>query len=200
MTGRRAFDVALALPASCVALPLMLLAAIAITLTDGRPILFVQKRSGRFSVPFAMFKLRTMTDRRDESGALLPDAMRVTPVGRFLRRSRLDELPALWNILRGDMALVGPRPLLVETVKGFHAAGHLRAVVRPGLTGWAQVNGNTRLTATEKLSLDLWYIANRTAMLDLLILVKTARVMLFGERIGHRHLRRADAYRPDRRG
>jgi lipopolysaccharide/colanic/teichoic acid biosynthesis glycosyltransferase len=162
-------------------------------------VLFCQRRSGRDGEVFEMLKFRSMTDARDNSGALLPDADRLTASGRFLRRSRLDELPGLLSIVRGDMALVGPRPLLPETIASMGAEGRRRGTVRPGLTGWAQVNGNALLTNEDKLSLDLWYIANRSLRLDLAIIARTVAVIFAGEHINTTNLEKAVAGDPYRR-
>lgn len=139
---------------------------------------------------FILAKLRTMSDARDAGGNLLPDERRVSTSGIWLRRMRLDEFPQLLSILRGEMALVGPRPLKPETVMQFGADGVRRGAVRPGLTGWAQVSGNTSLSNEEKLRLDLWYIAHRSAALDLQIIFETIGVALFGE---HKNASRLDA-------
>ncbi|MGZ3218286.1 sugar transferase [Paracoccus sp. T5] len=163
-------------------LPIQIGAAITIRLILGPPLLFRQDRVGQDGKTITLCKMRTMNDRRGADGALLPDGMRVTPFTRLVRRLRLDELPQLWMILRGDMALVGPRPLLPATLAQFGALGRMRNSVRPGLTGWAQVSGNTRLDDREKLALDLWYVAHRSAILDGRILLETAATALFGER------------------
>ncbi len=157
-------------------------AALALRASLGPPIFFRQTRSGRGQKAFEILKLRTMRDARDATGRLLQDHARQTALSALIRRLRLDELPQLWLILRGEMALVGPRPLLPETVQSLGALGRERASVRPGLTGWAQVSGNTQLSDEEKLRLDLWYIANRSLTLDLRILSETLGVALFGER------------------
>jgi lipopolysaccharide/colanic/teichoic acid biosynthesis glycosyltransferase len=141
-----------------------------------------------------------MEDRRDATGRLLPDAARLRPCGRFLRRLRLDELPELWNVLRGDMALVGPRPLLPQDVAAMGADGERRGGVRPGLTGWAQVNGNTRLDTRDKLVLDLWYIEHRSLRLDLRIFLRTLATLIAGEQINDFELGRAHARALDWRG
>lgn len=180
---RRGLDIAVALVALAVTAPLLLVAALAVLADIGRPILFVQARSGLGGRAFRMVKLRTMTEACDAHGRLLPDAARVTRLGRLLRRSRVDELPGLIHLLTGEMSLIGPRPLLPATVAAMGEAGQQRGRILPGLTGWAQVNGNALLSQGQKLAHDLWYIDNRSLGLDLLILVRTVRVVIFGERL-----------------
>lgn len=177
--------------------PVMLLVAGLVFGSMGRPILFRQWRSGRQGVPFRMTKFRTMRELRGTTGALLPDAARTTRIGRFLRRSRLDELPELINIVAGDMDVVGPRPLLPETIAAMGADGTVRGLIRPGLTGLAQVSGNTLLTADEKLAFDIWYVRHRTLRLDWTIVLRTIVVVIIGER---RSSRDADDARHSRRG
>ena len=162
--------------------PLLGILGLITRMSQGSPVLFRQLRSGRGGKPFSIAKFRSMTDRRDANGELLPDDERVTAWGRFLRRSRLDELPGLWSIARGDMAFVGPRPLLPETIASLGERGKQRGKVRPGLTGWAQVNGNTLLSLDEKIALDLDYVSNPSLGRDLVILIRTAWVMIGGER------------------
>lgn len=162
--------------------PLMLLLALGVFASVGSPVLFRQTRSGQGGRTFAMLKFRSMHDAKDADGVLLPDDRRVTAFGRFLRRSRLDELPGLANIVTGDIAFVGPRPLLPETIRDLGPKGVVRGTVKPGLTGWSQVNGNTKLPLDRKVELDLWYIANRSRWLDLRILARTFSVMTLGEK------------------
>lgn len=162
--------------------PLMLLLALGVFASVGSPVLFRQTRSGQGGRTFAMLKFRSMHDARGADGVLLPDDRRVTAFGRFLRRSRLDELPGLANIVTGDIAFVGPRPLLPETIRDLGPKGVARGTVKPGLTGWSQVNGNTKLPLDRKVELDLWYIANRSRWLDLRILARTFSVMTLGEK------------------
>ena len=191
MSVRRLVDMLVAATALPLALPVMAAIAGAIRLTDGTPILFRQVRVTRGRRRFELIKFRTMSDARDAQGRLLPDSMRTTRLGRFLRRSRLDELPQLWNILTGAMSLIGPRPLLPPTIEEAGEAGWRRCEVKPGLTGWAQVNGNTLLGEQDKFTLDLWYIANRSLRLDLIILIRTIAVTLRGERFNPASIRRA---------
>jgi lipopolysaccharide/colanic/teichoic acid biosynthesis glycosyltransferase len=144
----------------------------------GRPILFRQRRPGRFAKPFWLLKFRTMSERRDANGNLLPDADRLTRVGRLLRASSLDELPQLWNVLRGDISLVGPRPLLMDYLPRYSPEQARRHDVMSGITGWAQINGRNALTWEEKFALDTWYVDNWSLNLDLRILLLTFKCAL----------------------
>jgi lipopolysaccharide/colanic/teichoic acid biosynthesis glycosyltransferase len=180
------------------AIPVMAAIALGVAVTMGRPVLFHQDRAGLDGKRFQMLKFRSMRDIRDEAGRPLPDAARITPFGRFLRRSRLDELPELVNILRDEMAWIGPRPLLPETIEALGEPGMRRCRVRPGLTGWSQVNGNALLTNEEKLALDLWYVENRNLYLNTMIILLTVRVMLVGERVNLKALEKCRAGYPCR--
>lgn len=191
---RRAVDLLAVLIGGVLAFPLLLGVGIAAGWTLGQPVFFTQARAGLNGRSFTLYKFRTMSDARDASGALLPDAARTPPMGHFLRRTRLDELPQFLNLARGDVSLVGPRPLLPETVASFGEAGKARGAVRPGVTGWSQVNGNTLLTNDDKLALDLWYIDHRSPLLDALILFKTLVVVLAGEAINTSNLEKARAH------
>lgn len=158
--------------------PLLLLVALCVRLAIGRPVLFRQVRPGYRARPFELVKFRTMRDAVDEAGQPLPDAQRLTRLGAWLRRTSLDELPELVNVLKGEMSLVGPRPLLMEYVPLYSPEQARRHDVRPGLTGWAQVNGRNAISWAEKLQLDVWYVDNRSLRLDLKILMLTVlRVM-----------------------
>ena len=171
---KRLFDLtAAALGLLALALPLLALIAL-VRIKLGRPVFFRQTRPGLHGQPFQMVKLRTMTDARGPDGALLPDAERLTPFGRFLRASSLDELPELWNVLKGDMSLVGPRPLLMEYLPLYTPEQARRHEVRPGITGWAQVNGRNALSWEEKFALDVWYVDHQSLWLDIRILWMTA--------------------------
>lgn len=174
-----------------ISLPIQAAVALILGAQLGRPIMFRQRRAGRAGSEIIVPKYRTMTDARDASGVLLHDDLRQTRLSRLIRRLRADELPQLFTILRGRMALVGPRPLLPETIAAFGARGRLRSSVAPGLTGWAQVSGNTRLTDLEKLTLDLWYVSHRSLSLDLQILRETVGVALRGEQRREDRLQRA---------
>ena len=149
----------------------------------GRPVFFRQLRPGLHGLPFQMIKFRTMTDACGPSGQLLPDSDRLTPFGRFLRSSSLDELPELWNVLKGDMSLVGPRPLLMEYLPLYSPEQARRHEVRPGITGWAQVNGRNALSWEEKFKLDVWYVDHHSLRLDIKILWLTVRKVLVREGI-----------------
>ena len=158
--------------------PALLILALVIRLKLGSPVLFRQTRPGLKSKPFSMVKFRTMTDERDAGGNLLSDEERLVPFGRFLRSTSLDELPELFNVLKGDMSLVGPRPLLMEYLPLYNADQLRRHEVRPGITGWAQVNGRNSVGWQEKFDLDVWYVDNAGFLLDLKILALTVwRVM-----------------------
>ena len=164
-----------------VSIPIQLAVALVLRLQLGAPVMFRQIRAGKDGRNIVVPKYRTMTDARDAAGQLLADDLRQTRLTQLIRRLRFDELPQLWLVLRGQMALVGPRPLLPVTVADFGALGRLRNSVPPGVTGWAQVNGNTRLSNTEKLALDLWYVGHRSPGLDLRVMAETVLVPLRGE-------------------
>jgi len=148
-----------------------------------RPVFFRQIRPGLNGQPFQMLKFRTMTDERGPDGALLPDAVRLTPFGRWLRATSLDELPELWNVLKGDMSLVGPRPLLMEYLPLYTPEQARRHEVRPGITGWAQVNGRNAISWEDKFQLDVWYVDNRSLWLDIKILWLTVKKVLLRDGI-----------------
>ena len=175
---KRLFDLlASALGLLVLALPLAMLAW-QVRRKLGSPVLFSQVRPGLYGKPFRMVKFRTMTDERDASGALLPDAQRLTPFGRFLRSSSLDELPELWNVLCGEMSLVGPRPLLMEYLPLYSPEQARRHELRPGITGWAQVNGRNAISWADKFALDVWYVDHRSLWMDGRILWMTVRKVL----------------------
>ena len=171
--SKRAFDLILTIPGTVLLLPLMLVVAILVRLKLGRPVLFTQKRPGLNSRIFTLYKFRTMNDARDEQGNLLPDAQRLTKFGRFLRSASLDELPELFNVLAGQMSLVGPRPLLISYLKRYSPEQLRRQNVLPGLTGWAQVHGRNAISWEEKFKLDVWYVDHWSVWLDIRILFMT---------------------------
>lgn len=165
--------------------PVIVLLAFLVRFKLGRPVLFRQIRPGKGGKAFQMAKFRTMTDDHDTNGDLLPDAARMTSFGQFLRSSSLDELPELWNVLMGDMSLVGPRPLLMEYLPLYSNRQARRHEVRPGVTGWAQINGRNALSWDEKFELDVWYVENRTIWLDMKILFLTVWKVIRRDGISH---------------
>lgn len=176
--AKRALDVLVSGCGVLLLLPLYLLVALLVRMLLGSPVLFRQQRPGLNGRIFTIYKFRTMTDKRDPYGVLLPDAERLTRFGRFLRSSSLDELPELWNVLKGDMSLVGPRPLLPRYLDRYTPEQMRRHEVRPGLTGWAQVNGRNAVSWEERLKMDVWYIDNQSFWLDLKILWLTLWIVI----------------------
>lgn len=183
---KRSFDVITTIAGLLLIWPLVLLLAVMVRIKLGSPIFFCQTRPGLHGKPFTMVKLRTMTDARDGQGQLLPDDMRLTPFGKFLRSSSLDELPELINVLKGEMSLVGPRPLLMEYLPLYSPKQARRHEVRPGITGWAQVNGRNAISWEDKFKLDVWYVNNRSFWLDLKILWLTCAKVVNREGISQR--------------
>ena len=163
---KRLFDIGLALLAFILFSPILLVVALLVRTRLGSPVLFTQIRPGRYGKPFRMVKFRSMTDARDALGQLRPDAERLPPFGRFLRASSLDELPEIWNVLVGNMSIVGPRPLLMEYLPLYSSAQVRRHDVRPGITGWAQVNGRNAISWEDKFKLDVWYVDHQSFALD----------------------------------
>lgn len=175
---KRLLDILLSLVVLCLLSPLIALVALVVWLKLGSPILFRQVRPGLGGAPFEMLKFRTMLDETGPDGLALPDSERMTQFGAFLRSTSLDELPELWNVLKGDMSLVGPRPLLMEYLPLYSPEQARRHEVPPGVTGWAQVSGRNALSWEEKFEFDIWYVRNRSLALDFKILVMTiARVL-----------------------
>jgi len=170
---KRSFDTAVSLFVLIILAPLLAVLAVLIAAKLGRPVLFSQTRPGAHGRPFKMIKFRTMSDERGADGQLLPDVQRLGRLGRILRATSLDELPELVNVLKGEMSLVGPRPLLMQYLPLYSPREARRHEVRPGITGWAQVKGRNSLTWPEKFALDVWYVDNRTFLLDLKILFMT---------------------------
>jgi len=170
---KRLFDIFFALGWLVLFTPLMLVVAGLVRLKLGSPVLFIQERPGLRGRPFRMVKFRTMTDERGPDGQLLPDEVRLTAFGKFLRASTLDEFPEMWNVLVGDMSVVGPRPLLMRYLPRYDAFQARRMEVKPGVTGWAQVNGRNALSWEQKFAYDVWYVDHRTLWLDLKIVVLT---------------------------
>jgi len=180
---KRLLDFACAAAGLVALSPVFLVVAALVRWRMGSPVLFSQIRPGLRGAPFRMYKFRTMLDARDGAGNLLPDSERLTDLGKFLRATSLDELPELWNVLQGEMSLVGPRPLLVEYLPLYSSQQARRHEVRPGLTGWAQVNGRNAISWEEKFDLDVWYVDNRSLALDLEILWLTLRKVFVREGI-----------------
>lgn len=180
---KRPIDFILSLIALIILSPLLVIVAILVRLKLGSPVIFKQQRPGLNEKIFTIYKFRTMTDDKDENGNLLPDSERLTPFGKFLRSTSIDELPELFNILKGDMSIVGPRPLLVEYLPLYNAHQRLRNKVRPGLTGLAQVNGRNAITWEEKFDLDVKYATNITLKLDIMIIIQTIRKVIIREGI-----------------
>lgn len=180
---KRLFDIVASLLGLLLLSPVILFVAWQIRRKLGKPVLFRQVRPGVGGHPFEMIKFRTMRDAVDANGNTLPDVERMTPFGNFLRSTSLDELPELWNVLKGDMSLVGPRPLLMEYLPLYSVEQYRRHELRPGVTGWAQVNGRNALSWEEKFELDVWYVDNRSFWLDLKIILMTLKKVFVREGI-----------------
>ncbi|MGH7665084.1 MAG: sugar transferase [Gemmatimonadaceae bacterium] len=183
--AKRTLDIIVSAAGLAILSPFLAVVALRVRVSMGSPILFRQQRPGLHGRPFTMLKFRTMLHARDDAGVPLPDGARLTPLGRFLRSTSLDELPGLWNVLRGDMSLVGPRPLLTEYLPLYTKLQGRRHEVRPGITGWAQVNGRNALTWEKKFAYDVWYVDNRSMLLDLRILLMTIRKVIHREGIAY---------------
>ena len=180
---KRLLDIGLSGLALIALSPVLLVTAILVRIKLGSPVLFQQDRPGKDGKIFRLYKFRSMTDERDESGNLLPDEIRLTGFGKLLRSTSLDELPELWNILRGDMSIVGPRPLLVKYLPLYNEEQRHRHDVRPGLTGWAQVHGRNTVTWEEKFRLDVWYVENLSFLVDVKTVFLTVKKVLCREGI-----------------
>lgn len=184
--GKRLIDIVVALTLLVFILPIIGIIALIIWITMGRPILFRQYRPGLYGRPFQIYKFRTMTNARDSKGNLLPDECRLTRFGKWLRRTSLDELPELWNVLKGEMSIVGPRPLLMEYLPRYTPEQARRHEVKPGITGWAQINGRNAISWEEKFKHDVWYVDNWSIWLDIKIIFITLIKVLRGEGISAR--------------
>jgi len=193
--GKRVLDIVLSAVALIVLSPIALLVAVAIRIGMGSPVIFRQVRPGLHGKPFVMYKFRTMLDLRDEHGNLLPDEQRLTRLGRFLRRLSLDEIPELWNVLKGDMSVVGPRPLLMEYLPLYTPEQARRHEVKPGMAGPVIMSGRNLLSWEEKFKLDVWYVDNLSLWTDLKILVLTALKVLKGEGVSSRECETAPKFR-----
>jgi sugar transferase EpsL len=181
--NKRVLDILIALPALLILSPVLLCLALMIRLSQGAPVFFRQVRPGKDGKPFTIYKFRTMSDRRDLSGRVLPDDERLTRLGRFLRSTSLDELPELVNVLKGEMSIVGPRPLLMQYLDRYTPEQMRRHEVKPGITGWAQVNGRNAVTWEDKFKFDVWYVDNQSPSLDLRIIALTVWKILKREGI-----------------
>ncbi|SEI92237.1 Sugar transferase involved in LPS biosynthesis (colanic, teichoic acid) [Bhargavaea ginsengi] len=170
---KRVFDTIVSLVALVLLSPIIGITALLILKKIGSPVFFKQQRPGLLGKPFNVYKFRTMTDKRDEKGDLLPDDVRLTSFGKLVRKLSLDELPQLWNVLKGDMSFVGPRPLLMEYLPLYNEHQARRHEVRPGITGWAQVNGRNAISWEQKFDYDVWYVDNQSFWLDIKILLMT---------------------------
>ena len=171
--GKRVFDLLLAFPASLLLTPVLFVATALVRWNLGSPIFYKQKRPGKYCIPFMLYKFRTMQDEKDKNGTLLHDEIRLTRLGKFLRSTSIDELPELWNVLKGYMSLVWPRPLLMQYLDRYTPEQARRHEVKPGITGWAQVNGRNAITWEEKFKLDVWYVDNWSLWLDIKVIAMT---------------------------
>ncbi|ASB87271.1 sugar transferase [Bacillus sonorensis] len=187
MKVKRVFDLVSAIVLLLVLSPAMIVTACVIRWKIGSPVLFRQTRPGLNGKPFTLYKFRTMTDERDGAGNLLSDEKRLTKTGRLIRKTSLDELPQLINVIKGDLSLVGPRPLLMEYVPLYTKRQWRRHEVRPGITGWAQINGRNKVKWEEKFELDVWYVDHRSFLLDLKIILLTVGKVLKSEGVSQDH-------------
>ena len=193
---KKTFDLIITIPALIVLSPFLAILAILVAILLGSPVLFRQKRPGWQGQPFWLLKFRTMIDSRDDSGALHLDAFRLTSFGRFLRATSLDELPELFNVIKGDMSLVGPRPLLIQYLDRYTPEQARRHEVRPGITGWAQVNGRNAITWEEKFKLDVWYVDHQSFWLDMKIIALSIWKILKREGINQQGYATAEEFDP----
>ena len=180
---KRIFDICIVLTSLLLLMPIYFFLILAVKIKLGSPIFFKQPRPGLEGKVFNIHKFRTMTDERDSNGILLPDSKRLSQFGKFLRSTSLDELPSLWSVLKGEMSLVGPRPLLVEYLPLYSERQSRRHEVRPGITGWAQVNGRNTISWDEKFELDVWYVDNQSIWLDVKILWLTVKKVIIRDGI-----------------
>jgi len=182
---KRIIDIILTLASLPIFVPISIITGILVLIFLGKPVIFSQIRPGKGGIPFKIYKFRTMTNKKDENGNLLPNASRMTKFGNFLRQTSLDEIPELYNVLNGDMSLVGPRPLLMDYLPLFNDFQKKRQNAKPGITGWAQINGRNAITWEDKFELDVWYVENQSFWLDLKILFKTFYKVFKREGISH---------------
>ena len=191
---KRVFDVIFSLAWLVGFSPLLIVVGILVRIKLGSPILFIQERPGKGAKPFRMIKFRTMTDERDAEGQLLADEVRLTPFGKFLRSTTLDEFPEMWNVLVGDMSVVGPRPLLMRYLTRYNSFQARRMEVKPGVTGWAQINGRNAINWDQKFALDVWYVENSTLWLDLKIVVRTFFLVILRKNINSKKAATMDEF------
>ncbi|WP_325034738.1 sugar transferase [Lentibacillus sp. Marseille-P4043] len=182
---KRIMDVVISFVLITIFSPIIVFVALSVRIGMGAPVLFKQQRPGLHNQLFYLYKFRTMTNQMEKNGEVLPDESRLTPFGKFLRKYSLDEFPQLLNVLKGEMSLVGPRPLLVEYLPLYNEEQLLRHTIKPGITGWAQVNGRNAITWEEKFKYDIWYVKNRTMLIDCKILLLTLLKVLKKEGINH---------------
>lgn len=180
---KRLFDLLFSISVLILLIPIILVVTLLVFIKMGWPIVFTQLRPGKGGKPFKIYKFRSMIYRWDKRGVLLPDSKRLTQFGQFLRSTSCDELPALWNVLRGEMSIVGPRPLLMEYLPLYNEKQSRRHDVKPGITGWAQVNGRNAISWQEKFDLDVWYVENQSFILDLKILLMTVKKIVIRDGI-----------------
>ena len=192
---KRFLDILLSFSALIILSPLMLAVALLVRIKLGSPIIFCQERPGKNEHIFTLYKFRTMTDKRNEQGELMPDEVRLTKFGKFLRSTSLDELPELWNILKGDMSIVGPRPLLVKYLPLYNEMQKHRHDVRPGLTGWAQVHGRNAISWEEKFNYDVWYVEHLSLAVDIITVMQTFKKVLKREGITSETAATAEEFR-----
>jgi lipopolysaccharide/colanic/teichoic acid biosynthesis glycosyltransferase len=183
--GKRLLDVILSLAALTLLSPIFALLGVLIYLRLGSPIIFKQERPGLSGNPFTIYKFRTMREDHDAQGNLLPDSARLTPLGKLMRQTSLDELPELFNVLSGDMSLIGPRPLLMDYLDRYTSQQKHRHDVRPGITGWAQINGRQEIRFSERIEFDLWYIDHLSLWLDIRIIIRTVKKVISGTGVKH---------------
>jgi len=193
---KRLFDLVIVIPSAFILSPLIISIFIVLYFTGKSQILFKQARPGLNGKPFVIYKFRTMNNKCDENGVMLPDAERLTGFGKFMRSTSMDELPELWNVLKGDMSIVGPRPLLIQYLDRYTPEQARRHEVKPGLTGWAQVNGRNAISWEEKFKLDVWYVDNRSMGLDLKIIGMTVWKILKREGISQEGQATAEEFNP----
>jgi sugar transferase EpsL len=193
--SKRVLDLTFVIPALLLLTPVLVGVGVLVCLKLGRPIFFRQQRPGLNGKPFTLLKFRTMTTEHDGQGNLLPDTKRLTPFGQFLRNTSLDELPELFNVLKGDMSLVGPRPLLMQYLDRYTPEQRRRHKVTPGITGWAQVNGRNAITWEQKFKLDVWYVDNQSLWLDMKIIALTTWRILKREGINQPGQATADEFK-----